>query len=137
MTSVKRTRTLRTRSKRANASERISNACRTRFGAFDRSERVLYPFVSTWLLNDESIMHASLIRFYKSIDDFKQFDIEDQVLLVKCNLINIIHLHHIIIQNFQDNPLIGQHMSKWIDEDFHNQMSRTRRYFYRFMKYPL
>ncbi len=82
-------------------------------------------------------MHASLIWFYKSIADFKQLDIEDQVLLIKCNLINIIHLHHIIIQNFQDNPLIGQHMSKWIDENFHNQMSRTRRYFYRFMKYPL
>ena len=28
-------------------------------------------------------------------------------------------------------------MSKWIDEDFHRQMSRTRRYFYRFVNYPL
>jgi hypothetical protein len=82
-------------------------------------------------------MHSSLIWFYKSILDFKQLDIDDQVLLIKCNLVNIIHLHHIIVQNFQDNEMIGKHMSKWIDEDFHNQMARTRRYFYRFMKYPL
>ena len=82
-------------------------------------------------------MHESLIYFYKCIPEFKQLDIEDQILLIKSNLIDIIHLHHIIIQNFQDNSVIGKHMSKWIDEDFHHQMSRTRRNFCRFMKYPL
>lgn len=88
-------------------------------------------------INDETVMHASLIWFYKSILDFKQIDIEDQVLLIKCNLLNIIHLHHIIVQNFQDNQTIGKHMKKWIDEEFHEQMSKTRRSLYYFMKYPL
>jgi hypothetical protein len=82
-------------------------------------------------------MHGSLIWYYKSIPDFKQLEFDDQILLIKSNLLNIIHLHHIIIQNFQDNPKIGEHMSKWIDPDFHRQMSETRRYFYRFTKYPL
>ena len=82
-------------------------------------------------------MHESLIYFYKSILEFKQLDMEDQVLLIKSNLHDIIHLHHIIVQNFEDNPVIGKYMSKWIDEDFHRQMSRTRRYFYRFVNYPL
>ena len=82
-------------------------------------------------------MHGSLIWYYKSIPDFKQLHLDDQVLLIKCNLLNIIHLHHIIVQNFQDDPKIGEHMSKWIDPDFHRQMAETRRYFYRFTKYPL
>jgi hypothetical protein len=33
--------------------------------------------------------------------------------------------------------MIGKHMTKWIDQDFHNQMTRTRQNFYCFMKYPL
>jgi len=82
-------------------------------------------------------MHGSLIWYYKSIPDFKQLDLDDQVLLIKCNLINIIHLHHIIVQNFQDDSKIGEHMSKWINPDFHRQMAKTRRYFYRFTQYPL
>jgi hypothetical protein len=82
-------------------------------------------------------MHGSLIYFYKCIPEFKELDVEDQVLLIKCNLLDIVHLHRIIIQNFQDDSMIGKHMSKWFDEDFHHQMSRTRRYFNRFMNYPL
>jgi len=70
MTSIKRIRTLRTRSKRANASERISNACRTRFGTFERSERVLYPFVSTWVSKIHVV--SPLCRFQKSIDSFRE-----------------------------------------------------------------
>ncbi|CAF3602187.1 unnamed protein product [Rotaria sp. Silwood1] len=88
-------------------------------------------------LNDESVMHESLINFFKCIPEFKQLDKNDQVILIKSNLINIIHLHHLIMRNFQDCPNIGNHMSKWINEDFHNRMSRTHRYLFRFMNYPL
>ena len=52
-------------------------------------------------------------------------------------MIDIIHLHHIILQNFHEIPQIATHMSQWITEDFHQQMSRTRQRFDRFMKYPL
>ncbi|CAF3388682.1 unnamed protein product [Rotaria sp. Silwood2] len=88
-------------------------------------------------MKDESIMHESLIYFFKSIPEFQQLDVHDQVVLIKSNFINIIHLHHIIIRNFQDRSDIGNPMSKWVNEDFHYQMSRTHRYFYRFMNYPL
>ncbi len=81
--------------------------------------------------------YQSLIYFYKQISEFKQFDIPDQILLIKCNMIDLIHLHHVIIQNFQEPPQIGEQMSKWIGEDFHGQMSGTRHQFDRFMKYPM
>ncbi|CAF1088156.1 unnamed protein product [Rotaria sp. Silwood1] len=88
-------------------------------------------------MHNESIMHESLINFFKYIPEFKQLDKNDQIILIKSNLINIIHLHHLIMRNFQDCPNIGNHMSKWINEDFHNRMSRTHRYLFRFMNYPL
>ena len=88
-------------------------------------------------VNDEHVMHVSLISFYKSIPHFRQLDIDDQVLLIKNNLVNIVHLHHIIVQNFEDVTKIGEHMSQWIGKDFHHQMADTRRRFYRFSKYPL
>ncbi|CAF1188632.1 unnamed protein product [Rotaria sordida] len=87
--------------------------------------------------NEESIMHESLIYFYKSIPEFKQLDIHDQVLLIKSNLIKIIHLHYILQEKFQENPYISLYMSKWINKEFHYQMSRTRRYFDRFIEHPL
>ena len=88
-------------------------------------------------LNNESVNHQSLIYFYKHIREFREFDIPDQILLIKCNLVNLIHLHHIIIQNFHEPPQMSTHMSKWISEDFHHQMSGTRHKFDIFMKYPL
>ncbi|CAF4709232.1 unnamed protein product, partial [Rotaria sp. Silwood2] len=88
-------------------------------------------------INDETVMHESLIYFFKSIPEFKQLDTHDQILLIKSNLINIIHLHHVMIYNFQDCSNLCKRMCKWISRDFDNQMIRTRRYFYRFMNYPL
>ena len=79
----------------------------------------------------------SLINFYKSIPEFKQLNIEEQIYLLKCNLIKIVHLHCILIQKFQENPMIGVLMSGWLGDDFHYQMSRTRRYFDRFIEHPL
>lgn len=82
-------------------------------------------------------MHKSLVSFYQHIPDFTQLYIDDRVLLIKCNLINIVPLHYILVQNFYESPMYGVHMSKWVNKDFHNQMSRTRRYFYRFIEHPL
>lgn len=88
-------------------------------------------------LNGEKQMHESLIYFYKKIPEFKQLHIDDQILLIKCNLVKNMNLHYIIVQNFQENPLIGLCMSQWINRDFHDAMSRTRRYFYQFKEHPL
>jgi hypothetical protein len=59
-------------------------------------------------------MHESLISFYKSIPQFNQLDIKDRVLLIKLNLVKIIHLHCLLIQKFQEHPLIGYYMSQWV-----------------------
>lgn len=90
----------------------------------------------TKFVNDENVNHESLIYFYKLIPEFRQFDLNDQILLVKCNLKNIIHLHLILVENFREDPRIGDHMSKWISKDFHRQMSQTRARFDHFMAYP-
>ena len=88
-------------------------------------------------VNDESKMHQSLIYYYKNVPQFQEFQVNEQILLIKCNLIDVIHLHHIIVQNFRENPRIGPQMAKWIGEDFHHHMSRTRAGFDRFTNYPL
>ncbi|CAF4967821.1 unnamed protein product, partial [Rotaria sp. Silwood1] len=88
-------------------------------------------------INDETIMYESLINFFKCIPEFKQLDKNDQILLIKSNLLTIIHLHHIIIYNFQDCPNLDKCLSKWINKDFDYQIVRTRQYFYRFINHPL
>lgn len=91
----------------------------------------------TQFLNDESINHQSLIYFYKQIPEFQQFNVDDQILLIKCNMVDLIHLHHVVVQNFQEPTQMADHMSNWIGPDFHIQMSRARSRFDCFMKYPL
>ncbi|CAF4315235.1 unnamed protein product [Rotaria sp. Silwood2] len=88
-------------------------------------------------INDETVMHESLIHFFKSIPEFRQLDMNDQILLIKSNFINIIHLHHVMVYNFQDCSNLDKRISKWISKDFDYQILRTRRYFYRFMNCSL
>ena len=82
-------------------------------------------------------MHQSLILFFKNLPEFHQLDLTDQMLLVKCNLVDVIHLHHIVVQNFQEVPQIGALMSRWVGADFHQSMSRTRARFDCFVNCPL
>lgn len=96
------------------------------------SSSILLDFV-----NNETQNHQSLIYYFKNVPQFKQCALQDQVLLIKCNMIDLIHLHHIVVQNFQEHPQIGMHMSKWISLDFHREMSLTRKRFDCFMNYPL
>jgi hypothetical protein len=88
-------------------------------------------------LNRENETHQSLISFYKLLPEFNPLDIHDRVLLVKSNLTKLVHLHCMLIFNFQEYPNIGEHMMRWVGEDFHQSMTRTRTYFLRFMKNPL
>ncbi|CAF4441144.1 unnamed protein product [Rotaria sp. Silwood2] len=117
----------------------INNAYQSVVATIDYSYTNKYTSSTTLtqFLNDESVVHESLINFFKYIPEFKQLDVDDQIILIKSNFHNIIHLHLTIMRNFQSRARIGNHMSKWINEDFHNQMVRTRRYFCRFMNYPL
>jgi len=87
-------------------------------------------------IDNESINHQSLIYFYKHVNEFREFDVDDQILLVKSNFTSLIHFHHIITQNFEELPEMSEHMSRWLSPDFHVQMSRTRKRFDCFMKYP-
>jgi len=91
----------------------------------------------TDFLNDEQQMYRSLIRFYKQIPEFQQINVDDEILLIKCNLTHLIHIHHVLKDNFIENPKIGLHMSQWINQDFHQQMSKARHSYNYFIKYPI
>jgi len=91
----------------------------------------------TRFLNDEQQVYKNLIQFFKQIPHFKQIDIEDQILLIKCNITHIVHIHHVLKDHFKENPKIGLHMSKWINADFHNRMSKNRRTLDYFIQHPI
>ncbi|CAF3365919.1 unnamed protein product [Rotaria sp. Silwood2] len=88
-------------------------------------------------LNDEQQMFRSLIQFYKKIPHFKQINLEDQIILIKCNITHLIHIHHVLKDNFVESPTSGLYMSKWISPDFHQQMSKTRHSLDYFIQYPM
>ncbi|CAF4985289.1 unnamed protein product [Rotaria sp. Silwood1] len=117
----------------------INNVYQLAINKNDYSYINKYTSLTSFLqfINDESIMHESLVNFFKFIPEFKQIDINDKILLIKSNFINIIHLHRMIIYNFQECSNLNQCISKWIGKDFHYQMIRTRQYSNRFMNYPI
>lgn len=88
-------------------------------------------------LNDEHQVYSNLVQFFKQIPHFKQIDVEDQVLLIKCNITHLVHIHHVLKDQFVENPQIGLYMSKWINEDFHQQMSKTRHSLNYFIRHPI
>jgi hypothetical protein len=45
-------------------------------------------------------------------------------------------MHHVLKDDFQENPKIGLLMSKWISPDFHRRMSKTRHSLDFFLKHP-
>ncbi|CAF1328938.1 unnamed protein product [Adineta ricciae] len=102
-----------------------------RFTHYSLSHTKLIDF-----LNDEHDMYRTLIQFYKQIEEFRQINIEDRILLIKCNLTHLIHIHHVLRDNFIENSKIGLHMSQWISPSFHAQMSQARHRYDYFIKYP-
>lgn len=91
----------------------------------------------TQFLNDETIMYESLIMFFKHIPEFKQHGLTDQIALIKFNALDLIHLHHILVQDFHMPLQIGPHMSRWISANFNEQILEARYKYNRFMKYPI
>ena len=91
----------------------------------------------THFLNTEERIYKNLIEFFKQIHHFKQINLEDQILLIKCNITNLVHIHHVLKDNFIENPQIGFHMSQWIDIQFHQKMSKNRRKLNSFIQHPL
>ncbi|CAF3305468.1 unnamed protein product [Rotaria sp. Silwood2] len=98
------------------------------------------------LLNNINNVYQSIVdkndysyinKYTSSTTLSQQLDMNDQILLIKSNFINIIHLHHVIVYNFQDCSNLDKRISKWISKDFDYQILRTRRYFYRFMNCSL
>ncbi|CAF2816099.1 unnamed protein product [Rotaria sp. Silwood2] len=117
----------------------INNAYQLVVGVHDFSyiERYTSSTPFSQFINDETVVHESLINFFKCIPEFKQLHISDQILLIKSNFVNIIHLHHIMVHSFQDWSSQREHISRWISKDFHSQVVRTRRYLLPFMNNPL
>lgn len=82
-------------------------------------------------------MYQSLIYFFKQIPEFKLYDLADRILLIKCNILDIIHYHHVVVEHFQELPKMAENMPRWVSLDFHLNMLRERRKLTFFMKYPL
>lgn len=91
----------------------------------------------TDFLNDEHQVYRNLIEFFKQIPHFKKIHIEDQILLIKCNITNLVHIHHVLKDHFEENPSIGLYMSKWVNSNFHHQMSSTRKKLNYFIQHPI
>jgi hypothetical protein len=89
------------------------------------------------LLNGEHEMFRSLIEFYKRIPEFGRVHVDDQVLLIKCNLSHLVHIHHVLRDKFNEGPQIGCILSESIGTDFYRRMSRTRRFYARFLDNPV
>lgn len=88
-------------------------------------------------MNEQSFIHQLLIDFYKRIPEFNQLDLKDRILLIKFNLIKIVHLHCILINKFEEPPLMDVCMTNWMGADFHCRMSRAFQCFQRFKEHPL
>ena len=88
-------------------------------------------------LNAEQIVYQNLIEFFKQIPHFHQIDIEDQILLIKSNLTHLVYIHYILKDHFQENPQIGFYMTKWINADFYQRMSKIRHSFDLFVNHPI
>jgi hypothetical protein len=91
----------------------------------------------TDFLNGEQNVYQNLIEFFKKIPQFKQIDIKDQILLIKCNITHLVHVHHVLKDHFKEDPQIGLHMSRWINSDFHQQMSKNRHSLDYFIQHPI
>ncbi|CAF3576244.1 unnamed protein product [Rotaria socialis] len=112
-----------------------------KFGAdqadFSHMSRYTSTATFTQFLNDETAMYESLIYYFKQIPEFKQHGLGDKISLIKYNVLDLIHLHHIIVQDFHVPSQIGPHMSRWMGPNFHEQMLEARKKYDCFMKYPL
>lgn len=91
----------------------------------------------TDFLNNEEKVYKNLIEFFKSIPQFQQIDIEDQILLIKCNITHLVHIHHVLKDNFIENSQIGFQMTQWVNRQFHENMSKNRLKLSRFHQHPI
>lgn len=102
-----------------------------------RQAQHTFPPTLIKFINNETKIHESLINYFKLLPEFKELSLINQVLLIKSNLVKIIHFHCILVDKFRDNTQIGMYMEKWVSPEFHQGMARTRGYSYRFMSHPL
>lgn len=82
-------------------------------------------------------MFESLIEFYKKIPEFQQINHHDQILLIKCNLNHLIHIDHVLKENFHESSSYEKLMSHWIHFHFHQNMSKIRENYNHFIENPL
>ncbi|CAF4778265.1 unnamed protein product [Rotaria sp. Silwood1] len=85
-------------------------------------------------INNYSLIDSTLKDF---LNDEQQMFKKDQIILIKCNITHLIHIHHVLKDNFVEGAKLGIYMSKWINPDFHRQMSKTRHSLDFFIQYPM
>ena len=88
-------------------------------------------------LNDQQQMYRSVIDFFKQIPEFRSIAVDDQILLIKCNMRHLIHAHKLLKEQFTENTQIGPLMSRWISPSFQSRMSRTHRHYGHFLNHTI
>ena len=96
-----------------------------------------FPPTLIKFINAETKIHESLINYFKLLPEFKELSMNNQILLIKSNLVKIIHFHCVLVDQFRDNNRIGAYMERWVSPEFHQGMARARQYSYRFIEHPL
>lgn len=102
-----------------------------------RQTQQSFPPTLIKFINGETKIHESLINYFKLLPEFKELSMNNQMLLIKSNLVKIIHFHCVLIDQFRDNNQIGPHMEKWVSPEFHHGMARVRQQSHRFVEHPL
>ena len=88
-------------------------------------------------VNDEERMHRSLIEFFKEIPEFRSIPVDDQILLIKCNLTHLIHIHYILKYHLVDITHIGYLMSSWVGASLYSRLVRISRLYDYFLEHPI
>ena len=100
--------------------------------SYSRERSGLVQFV-----NHEERTHQSLIEFFKCIPEFRGISVNDQILLIKCNLVQSVHIHYILKYHFVEDTYIGSLMNFWLGASFYSRIARTRRAYDCFQEHPI
>jgi hypothetical protein len=102
----------------------------TRYDSLDKASFVHF-------LNDEQEMFKSLIEFFKLIPEFQQFSLNERILLIKCNLSHLIHIHHVLKSQFVENTDLSHLFSCWTSPSFYSRISGARHRYAYFCEHPI
>ncbi|CAF1586626.1 unnamed protein product, partial [Didymodactylos carnosus] len=104
--------------------ERESKANTQKYLNFLNSRMTLHDFV-----NNECGIYTAFISYFKSIPEFHQLYIEDQITLIRCNLRLLMPLGYLELNNFVEHPIPNDIMLPIHGKAFHTKMTNINKKF--------